>query len=84
MRAFKNKTGKRQVLEVEWYDHASCGGWRDFDEIPKTALLCRSVGYRMYEDSKMLILSTTMAETKRSTDHMGIVKSCIIKRRRIA
>lgn len=72
---------KIQLLQVQWLDHYSSQGWQDFPQTVED-YVATSVGYRVYEDDKYLVLAQTLA-TNAVADCMHIIKANIVKRRKV-
>ncbi len=75
-----------RFVEIWWNDHNSItGGWIDVDEIRKSSepLLVKSLGAIAYEDDKVVSLVSTLAQNGKALHAITILKSDIIKRRRL-
>lgn len=72
---------KIQLLQVQWLDHYSSQGWQDFPTSVED-YAATTVGYRIFEDDRYLVLAQTLASNA-AADCMHIIKANIIKRRKI-
>lgn len=71
-----------KLVEVTWYDtHASGGGWRTVKEILHAGAAsyyhCRSTGYLLYSDTRVVVLCQSLTEDGRATDTVTIPKGCV-------
>lgn len=73
-----------EIWEIEWADHtASRGGWQDYVEWKPTIVLCKTLGYKVYEDKEVVTLALTQSNNGNISDMMTIIKKCIIKKKQI-
>jgi hypothetical protein len=73
-----------QMYKVEWEDSASDGKWRQPESYREVNnLQCRSVGFLLTKNSKMVQLIQSMAENGQVTDCISIPAKCVKKMRRL-
>ena len=78
-----NKESDFIVTVIEWEDsYGAHGGWQGIDDYTPTLLICKSCGFKIYEDEKVVALApnhappTTYTPTQ-ANGLMVIPKSCI-------
>lgn len=76
--------GSPRLEEVIWEDHYSLQGWSSIEEKIKDAqrkYIVKSVGYRLYEDERVVALTQTYSEvSENAAETMVILKSTIYSR----
>ena len=80
----KISKGKRPILFLSWEDHCKRGydqGWTHSSDRKMSPMLCEAVGFKIYEDKKVLVLALTQDPNGSFGETMHIIKSCIKKRR---
>ena len=76
----QNKKLKPQVVICDWEDHWSAqASWQNNDD--HTPLIVKSAGIKIYEDRKVLQISTHVDPEGKCGNIMTILKKCIVKRR---
>lgn len=71
------------LIYVEFEDHCSAAGWNT-DLIDPSPIRCTAIGWIVAETAKMLVLAGCIDPiSKDSTVRQYIVKSCIIKRKKL-
>lgn len=85
-RTRKPKTKSGPIVEiVDWEDHwttATGGSWTVGGGLDHLPLIVHSAGIRVYEDKKVLQITTHSCEEKTGVV-LTILKNCIVKRRTI-
>lgn len=76
---------KRRIVEVEWVDSASTGGWGHPDAFIKSGLArCRTVGYVLERTKDHIVVVQNVGDdTGRVGESMAIPASCIRSVRRL-
>ena len=77
---------KRKAPEyIEFEDHSCASGWmQDHTQFATTPCLMRAIGWVVHENKKRVVLAGTTDEVyKDSTVRQYIVKSCILKRKKV-
>lgn len=67
------------VVEVEWIDSATCGGWMEpADYVDKAPVACRTAGYLFASKRGHLIIVQSVDDANgKVTDSMTIPRSCV-------
>ncbi len=70
---------KPRIVEVEWIDASSKGGWGSVEWYLKNSQpsLCRSTGYLLRKDAKAVTLVQSLGDHKDGTDAIAIPRSCV-------
>ena len=92
----KNKTKKpskkltnsnvvcKEIYRINWDDHTSRNnGWVYLDDQEYTPILCSSVGFKVYEDDKVIALAQSVRSEKRGADTISILKSAIVDKEKL-
>lgn len=67
------------ILRVDWYDHVTGNhSWRKYTEIDSDLPVCTTVGLKVYEDEKVIVLAQNASTLEHIADTTTIVKSCIL------
>ena len=77
---------KRKTPEyIEFEDHSCASGWmQEHTVLAPTAPLCCAIGWIIHEDNhRLCIAGVTDSDGKDSTVRQYIVKSCIVKRKKV-
>ena len=53
---------KPRRIAVTWWDSASSKGWTQPEDVPKKALICRSVGWLVRDTKHGLVITTSITE----------------------
>lgn len=74
-----------KLMEIEWLDSATKGGWNHHDNYQEEAQtsLCKSVGYVLKDNKDMIVLVQTQSVTQNVTDSIAVPKGCIVKVRKL-
>lgn len=73
------------LLRIKWRDHFHSQGWRGYRQLNVSeGHVCESVGWRVGEDKKHVVLAQSMATTGQFGDTMHIMKNAIVSRKRLA
>lgn len=71
-------------MSILWKDHWTQSGWRKIDELDTKPVDIESIGYVVYEDDKVYIISSSVTEDSRDCNGvLGILKNTVIKTKRI-
>lgn len=74
----------KKLIRVEWYDHCSYNGWLNHnvadDWCEEKPIICITVGWLWYEDSKKLVIAQTITPNQVS-ELQKIIKSDIVHRK---
>jgi hypothetical protein len=71
-------TIKHPLLHVIWEDHASQDAWTDFDSIDMTPALVHTIGVKIAENPRLLVLAANIRHnTEKCFGLTFIIKSCI-------
>lgn len=75
---------KHPLLHVIWEDHASIDAWTNFDEMDMTPALVHTIGVKIKEDARLLVLAANIRHNAEKCFGITfIVKSCIRHRQLI-
>lgn len=76
--------GSPRLEEVIWEDHYSMNGWGSVEDKIRDAqrqYIAKTVGYRLYEDERVVVLAQTYSEIAENVaETMVILKSTIYSR----
>lgn len=73
---------KRKRVKVRWQDHHSDSAWKTPKELKEWATkqnICTSIGWITYEDSNVIVLSSSYDGTECYGENMCILKKNIVK-----
>ena len=72
------------LVYVEWMDHATGSGWLPDDDVNTDPVPCRSIGWVLKHDKKVLVLFA-MEDTaaKVTSGRQYIIKGCITKIKKV-
>ena len=84
----KSKTfSKPEMWRIEWEDHASMSsGWVPIDEIQPRSITVISTGFKVAENETRIVLAASMGYSNtahNAADFTSIIKSCIVKQRKL-
>jgi len=68
---------------ISWVDSMAFDGWNRLNTIDKGEGIIKSIGWVIYEDKRILILSAHKASNKQHNGCLKIPKRSILKRKRI-
>ena len=76
---------KRPLVMIEWEDIAAHSSWIEEDSQPEASdtIHCVTVGWRIKSNKRMIVITSTRADTKKCTDRMSIPRGCIKSIRRL-
>lgn len=70
---------------ISWLDHCSAGdGWRYIDDLKKLdPLEVKTIGWVIQEEKGYLVVCSTITESATALNNVCILKSDILKRKRL-
>lgn len=75
------------LLHVKWEDHSSISQWKSIRQHIEESLdviVVDSVGYRIYEDKKVLIITQSVSpSTSNAFNSLTILKTDIVQRKKL-
>jgi hypothetical protein len=75
----------RQILYVEFDDHASSTGWQESDKADMSLVRIKAVGFKIAEtDDQILLALAEDIHQGLNTARLWILKSAITKKKRIS
>jgi hypothetical protein len=82
----KSQWPLKRLVEVEWRDSCSHGGWNTVENHRKRCAVgpCRSIGYIMSDADRMLTLAQSQSAVNQDvTDIIAIPREAVVKIRRL-
>ncbi len=74
------KTTGYKILRIDWEDHWSGNGnWQPLDNFSSQPMNCVSVGVKVFESKKVVMLAQNLGFNRTAADTVTILKKCIIK-----
>ena len=83
MMKFENKL---RVEYIKWWDHFCGSGWQSLEDVEKSSdegMPIESLGFMLHENDKYVVIASTADDKKMSTTRQYILKTDIIKRKRL-
>ncbi len=80
---------KYKPIYIEWLDSFGCTGkWEDIEDYKSQPLICKTIGFIVFEDNKVISIASNIAEETELTFNqangiMSIPKVSIVKRKNV-
>ena len=69
------------IVEVEWWDARSFGGWSSPAEYAKKGIaLCRTVGYLLRRNKREIVVVQNVGDTTGNVSDATAIPTCCVKR----